>query len=91
MRSGVLGVVQATAGCTRHGRFVATREVRVADDGCATAPDRVARERSGNPKLRLARVPRLGEIVEVRTKLAHVFANNEGRQREISERVRPVR
>jgi hypothetical protein len=39
--------------------------------GCATAPERVARERSGNPKLRLARVPRLGEIVEVRTKLDH--------------------
>jgi len=48
-----------------------TREVRVAGDGCAMAPERVARERSGNPKLRLARVPRLGEIVEVRTKLDH--------------------
>lgn len=71
MRSGVGGVVQATGECTRHGRFVATREVRVAGDGCATAPARVARERSGNPKLRLARVPRLGEIVEVRTKLDH--------------------
>ena len=66
MRSGVGGVVQATADCTRHGRFVATREVRVAGDGCATTPERVARDRSGNPKLRLARVPRLGEIVEVR-------------------------
>ena len=71
MRSGVGGVVQATAECTRHGRFVATRAVRVPGDGCATAPERVARERSGNPKLRLARVPRLGEIVEVRTKLDH--------------------
>jgi sulfur-oxidizing protein SoxY len=71
MRSGVGGVVQAAAECTRHGRFVATREVRVAGDGCATAPELVARERSGNPKLRLARVPRLGEIVEVRTKLDH--------------------
>lgn len=71
MRSGVGGVVQATAECTRHGRFVATREVRVAGDGCATTPERVARERSGNPKLRLARVPRLGEIVEVRTKVDH--------------------
>ncbi len=71
MRSGVGGVVQASAECTRHGRFVATREVRVAGDGCATTPERVARERSGNPKLRLARVPRLGEIVEVRTKVDH--------------------
>jgi acyl-coenzyme A thioesterase PaaI-like protein len=71
MRSGVGGVVQATAECTRHGRFVATREVRVAGDGCATAPELVARERPGNPKLWLARVPRLGEIVEVRTKLDH--------------------
>ena len=69
MRSGAGSVVQATAECTRHGRFVATREVRVAGDGCATAAERVARERSGNPKLRLARVPRPGEIVEVRTKL----------------------
>jgi hypothetical protein len=67
----VRGVVQATAECTRHGRFVATREVRVAGDGCATAPELVARERPGNPKLWLARVPRLGEIVEVRTKLDH--------------------
>ncbi|MEX2222894.1 MAG: thiosulfate oxidation carrier protein SoxY [Candidatus Rokuibacteriota bacterium] len=71
MRSGVGGVIQATADCTRHGRFVATRDVRVAGDGCATTPERVARERAGNPKLRLARVPRLGEIVEVRTKLDH--------------------
>lgn len=71
MRSGIGGVVQATAECTRHGRFVATREVRVVGDGCATVPERVARDRSGNPKLRLSRVPRLGEIVEVRTKLDH--------------------
>jgi desulfoferrodoxin (superoxide reductase-like protein) len=71
MRSGVGGVVKATAECSRHGRFVATREVRVAGDGCATAPERIARERSGNPKLRLARAPRAGEIVEVRTKLDH--------------------
>lgn len=71
MRSGVGGVVQATAECTRHGRFVATREVRVAGDGCATGPGRVAKERSGSPKLRLSRVPRVGETVEVRTKLDH--------------------
>ena len=71
MRSAVGGVVQATAECTRHGRFVATREVRLAGDGCATTPTRVAKDRSGNPKLRLARVPRLGEVVEVRTKLDH--------------------
>ncbi len=69
-----------------------------------------ARERLGNPKLRLAPVPRIGEIVEVRTKLDHdsdtglslqggvyvrerpeVFTNNEGRQWEISEPVRPAR
>jgi len=71
MRSGVGGVVQAAAECTRHGRFVATREVRLAGDGCAAAPARVAKDRSGNPKLRLGRIPRLGEIVEVRTKLDH--------------------
>src|SRR5262245_9351755 len=34
MRSGAGGVARAVAECTRHGRFVRTREYRVADNGC---------------------------------------------------------
>lgn len=71
MRSGAGGVARATAECTRHGRFVGTREYRVADGGCSTGPDPVARERLGNPQLRLPRPTRPGEIVEVKTKLDH--------------------
>ena len=71
MRSGTGGVVRASAECSRHGRFVATREIRVATDGCATASDTIDRDRSGNPRLRLARPPRPGEIIEVRTKIDH--------------------
>jgi len=71
MRSGTGGVVRANAECSRHGRFVATREIRVASDGCAAASDTIDRDRSGNPRLRLARPPRPGEIIEVRTKIDH--------------------
>lgn len=71
MRSGAGGVVRASAECSRHGRFVATREIRVASDGCATTADTIDRERSGNPRVRLARPPRLGEVIEVRTKIDH--------------------
>lgn len=71
MRSGAGGVVRATAECSQHGRFVATREIRVASDGCATLSDTIDRERLGNPRLRLARPPRLGEVIEVRTKIDH--------------------
>src|SRR5262245_31997873 len=35
VRSGTGGLVKATAECSRHGRFVGTREVRVAEGGCA--------------------------------------------------------
>lgn len=70
-RSGIGGVVKVVGECTRHGRFVATREVRVAEGGCATAPDRLARERIGNPGIRLPRSLHAGDVVEVRTKLDH--------------------
>ncbi|MBI4589221.1 MAG: thiosulfate oxidation carrier complex protein SoxZ [Candidatus Rokubacteria bacterium] len=70
-RSGIGGVVKVVGECTRHGRFVATREVRVAEGGCATAPDKSARERIGNAVIRLPRLLRVGEVVEVRTKVDH--------------------
>jgi len=71
MRSGIGGVVKAIAECTRHGRFEATRELRVVEGGCTTAPDRIIRERLGNPMLRLPRSIKAGEVVEVRTKVDH--------------------
>lgn len=63
--------MKASAECSQHGRFVATREIRVASDGCATLSDTIDRDRLGNPRLRLARPPRLGEVIEVRTKIDH--------------------
>ncbi len=70
-RSGIGGVVKVAGECTRHGRFTGSREVRVVEGGCTTAPDRTARERLGNPMIRLPRSLRAGEVVEVRTKLDH--------------------
>lgn len=70
-RSGIGGTVTVTGECTRHGRFAGAREVRVSEGGCATAPDRTVRERLGNPQVRLPRSPRIGEVVEVRTRLEH--------------------
>jgi hypothetical protein len=71
MRSGVGGLVKATAECSRHGRFVGTREVRVAADGCTSLPDKVAKDRIGNLRLRVPGSFREGEVIEVRTKLDH--------------------
>lgn len=71
MRSGTGGVVRASAECSRHGRFVATREIRVTSDGCATAADTIEKDRPGNARVRLARPPRLGEVIEVRSKIDH--------------------
>jgi desulfoferrodoxin (superoxide reductase-like protein) len=70
-RSGIGGVVRVTGECSRHGPFAGTREVRVTEGGCATTPDRTARERIGNPQIRLPRSFRPGEVVEVRTRLDH--------------------
>jgi predicted secreted protein len=71
MRSGVGGVVKATAECTRHGRFTGTQEMRVTSDGCATFAGPLVREQIGNPRVRLARTARLGEVVEARAKIDH--------------------
>jgi len=70
MRSGTGGIVKAIAECTRHGRFVASREIRVSSDGCATFSDS-EKDRLGNPRLRLARPPKASDVVEVRTKIDH--------------------
>src|SRR6185436_17097994 len=42
MRSGAGGVVRAVAECSRHGKFTATRDIRVAEGGCAMPPDSAA-------------------------------------------------
>lgn len=70
MRSGTGGLLKAIVTCNRHGRFVGTREMRVAGDGCAVEPDG-SRGRPGNPRVRLMGVPKLGEVVEVAAKLDH--------------------
>lgn len=71
MRSGSGGVMTVVADCTRHGRIAATRDYRVADGGCATGPDPIGRERSGNPQLRLPRSFKADEIVEVKARVTH--------------------
>ncbi|HEV8440700.1 MAG TPA: thiosulfate oxidation carrier protein SoxY [Methylomirabilota bacterium] len=71
MRSGTGGLARAVAECSKHGRFVGTREYRVADGGCSTGPDPASRERLGNPQLRLPRALRSGETVEVKVKVDH--------------------
>lgn len=71
MRSGAGGLVKAVAECSRHGRFAGTKELRVVEGGCTTAPEKVGRDRLGNPMLRLPRTIKAGEIVEVRTKVDH--------------------
>ena len=71
MRSGLGGLVKATVECSRYGRFVGTGEVRVAADGCTSLPDKVAKDRIGNPMLRVPRSFKVGEVIEVRTKIDH--------------------
>jgi sulfur-oxidizing protein SoxY len=71
MRSGAGGTLKAIVECSRHGKFVGTKELRVVEGGCTTAPDKVARDRIGHPVLRIGKPIRLGEIVEVRTKVDH--------------------
>jgi predicted secreted protein len=71
MRSGVGGSLKAIAMCTRHGRFVGTREVRVAGDGCASDPDVIAKQQPGNPRLRVVGPVRVGGVIEVLAKIDH--------------------
>ncbi len=70
MRSGAGGALKVTAECSRHGRFVATRDIRVTDGGCAGPPD-MTRDRLGSPRLRLPESIKAGDIIQVRTKLDH--------------------
>ena len=71
MRSGAGGVVRAVAECSKHGRFTGSREVRVAEGGCATGGAPIDRTRIGNPQLRLPGSLRAGQVVEVKTKVDH--------------------
>lgn len=70
MRSGAGGLLKALAECSRHGRFVSTKEVRVAEGGCAGPPD-TTRDRLGNPRIRLPESIRAGDVVQVRAKVDH--------------------
>jgi hypothetical protein len=70
MRSGTGGLLKAIATCNRHGRFVATQEIRVGGDGCATESDG-PRARPGNPRIRVVGTPKLGAVVEIAVKIDH--------------------
>jgi sulfur-oxidizing protein SoxY len=70
MRSGTGGALKATAECSRHGRFVSTKEIRVAEGGCAGPPD-ATRDRLGNPRIRVPEPIRAGEVIQVRVKVDH--------------------
>jgi len=71
MRSGAGGLVRAEAEDTRHGRFVATGEVRVVEGGCGVGAERSRKEAAGHPIVRLPRAYRAGEIIEVRARIEH--------------------
>ena len=73
MRSGVGGPVKAIVECSRHGSFVGMQDVRVVPGGCTVAPDKVTKERLGNPMLRIPRSVKRGEVIEVRTKVDHNY------------------
>lgn len=70
MRSGTGGLLKGIVTCNRHGRFVATREVRVSGDGCASESDG-PHARPGNPRIRIMGAPKAGAVVEVAVKLDH--------------------
>ena len=71
MRSGAGGVVKAVVECSRHGRSVGTREIRVVDGGCTSPPEAVAHERPRNPQIRLPEPIRAGQIIDVRARVEH--------------------
>ena len=71
IRSGAGGVVKAVGECSRHGRFTATREIRVIEGGCTNPPEAVAHERPKNPQIRLPDPIRAGQIVDVRARVEH--------------------
>lgn len=71
MRSGLGGLLRATVECSRHGRFAATRELRVAGDGCAAVPAPPDKTQVGRPRLRLPHAPAAGETVEVWARVEH--------------------
>jgi predicted secreted protein len=70
MRSGTGGLLKVTAECSKHGRAVATKEIRVAEGGCA-GPVEAARDRLGNPRLYVPESVKSGEIIQLRAKVDH--------------------
>ena len=70
MRSGTGGLLKVTGECSRHGRFVATREIRVAEGGCA-GPVEATRDRPGNPRVYVPESIKSGEVIQVRAKVDH--------------------
>jgi predicted secreted protein len=70
MRSGTGGLLKVTVECSKHGRVVGTKEIRVAEGGCA-GPVEAARDRLGNPRIYLPDTIKNGEVVQVRTKIDH--------------------
>jgi sulfur-oxidizing protein SoxY len=71
MRSGAGGRVQAVAECTKHGKFSATRDIRVAEGGCAMPPDGGSHVGPKNVQIRLPQSLRIGEVVDVRVRVDH--------------------
>jgi sulfur-oxidizing protein SoxY len=71
MRSGAGGTVRAVAECTRHGRFTATKDIRVAEGGCAMPPDSTAHTPPRNIQIRVPQGARPGQIVEARVRVEH--------------------
>ena len=71
MRSGAGGKVQAIAECTKHGKFTATRDIRVAEGGCAMAPDGASQTGPKNVQIRLPQTLRVGDVVEARVRVDH--------------------
>lgn len=70
MRSGTGGLLRVTVECSKHGRSVGTKEIRVAEGGCA-GPVEAARDRLGNPRLYVPESVKHGEIIQVRAKVDH--------------------
>jgi len=70
MRSGTGGLLRVTVECSKHGRSVGTKEIRVTEGGCA-GPVEAARDRLGNPRLYVPESVKNGEIIQVRAKVDH--------------------
>jgi sulfur-oxidizing protein SoxY len=71
MRSGSGGTVRVVAECTKHGTFTGTKDIRVAEGGCAMPPDGAAHAPPRNVQIRLPQNARPGDVVEARVRVDH--------------------